>query len=60
MFESRLLLTIGIRRKNAITNQIITTQRGHHGRDSMVVGFTTTYPISAYHQESSAFEPRSW
>ena len=22
---------------------------GRHGRDSMVVGFTTTYAISAYH-----------
>jgi len=23
--------------------------RGHRGRDRMVVGFTTTYEISAYH-----------
>ena len=23
--------------------------RGRHGRDRMVVGFTTTYAISAYH-----------
>ena len=23
--------------------------RGHRGRDRMVVGFTTTYAISAYH-----------
>jgi len=23
--------------------------RGRRGRDRMVVGFTTTYPISAYH-----------
>jgi hypothetical protein len=23
--------------------------RGHHCHDRMVVGFTTTYPISAYH-----------
>jgi hypothetical protein len=23
--------------------------RDHHGRDRMVVGFTTTYAISAYH-----------
>jgi len=23
--------------------------RGHSGRDRMVVGFTTTYAISAYH-----------
>jgi hypothetical protein len=25
------------------------TQRGHRGRDRMVVGCTTTYAISAYH-----------
>jgi hypothetical protein len=25
------------------------TIRGHRGRDRMVVGFTTTYAISAYH-----------
>ena len=23
--------------------------RGHRGRDRMVIGFTTTYAISAYH-----------
>jgi len=23
--------------------------RGHHGHDHMIVGFTTTYAISAYH-----------
>ena len=25
------------------------SQRGRRGRDRMVVGFTTTYAISAYH-----------
>jgi len=25
------------------------TGRGHRGRERMVVGFTTTYAISAYH-----------
>jgi uncharacterized membrane protein len=29
------------------------------GRDRMVVGFTTTYAISAYHHWSCEFEPRS-
>jgi len=24
-------------------------ERGRHGHDQMVVGFTTTYAISAYH-----------
>ena len=30
--------------------------RGCHGRDHMVVGFTTTYAISAYHHECCEFE----
>jgi len=31
----------------------------HRGRDRMVVGFTTTCAIRAYHHESCEFEPRS-
>ena len=31
-----------------------------HGRDRMIVGFTTTCAISAYHHNSYEFEPRSW
>ena len=31
-----------------------------HGRNRMVVRFTTTYAISAYHHWSCDFEPRSW
>jgi hypothetical protein len=34
--------------------------RGRHGRDRMVVGFTTTYAISAYHHKSCEFRSRSW
>jgi len=30
------------------------------GRDRIVVGFTTTYAISAYHYKRCEFEPRSW
>jgi len=30
--------------------QIIYFHRGHRGHDRMVVGFTTTYAISAYQQ----------
>jgi hypothetical protein len=30
------------------------------GRDRIVVGFTTTCAISAYHHKSCEFEPRSW
>ena len=30
----------------------------HSGRDRMVVGFTTTYAISAYHHWCCEFEPR--
>jgi hypothetical protein len=32
---------------------------GHCGRDRMVVGFTTTYAISAYHHWCCEFESRS-
>ena len=31
-----------------------------HGRDRMVVGFTTTCAIIAYHYKSCDFEPPSW
>ena len=30
------------------------------GRDRMVVGFTTTCAVSAYHHQSCEFQPRSW
>jgi hypothetical protein len=33
---------------------------GHRRPDHMVIGFTTTYTISAYHHLSCEFEPRSW
>ena len=33
---------------------------GCRGRDRMVVGFTTTCAISAYHHKSCEFEYRSW
>ena len=33
---------------------------GNHGRDRMVVGFTTTCAISAYHHKSCEFESHSW
>ena len=33
---------------------------GFRGHDCMVVGFTTTCAISAYHHYSCEFEPRSW
>jgi hypothetical protein len=33
---------------------------GCHGRDRMVVGFTATYAISAYHQQRYALEFHSW
>ena len=34
--------------------------RGRRGGDRMVVWFTTTYAISAYHHWSCEFEPCSW
>ena len=33
--------------------------RDCHGREHMIVGFTTTCAISAYHQYNCEFEPRS-
>jgi hypothetical protein len=33
--------------------------QGRRGRDRMVVGFTTTYAISAYHHRCCEFESRS-
>ena len=33
---------------------------GRHGRDHMVIGFTTTYAISIYHHWSCEFESHSW
>jgi len=34
--------------------------RGRHGRDRMVVGFITTYAISAYHHYGCDVEFCSW
>jgi hypothetical protein len=34
--------------------------QGRRGRDRMVIGFTTTYAISAYHHRCCEFESRSW
>ena len=33
---------------------------GRRGRDRIVVGFTTSYGISAYHHQRCEFESRSW
>ena len=36
--------------KKRFVNSLISISKwGHHGRDRMVVGFTTTYAISTYH-----------
>ena len=34
--------------------------RGHHGRDRIIVRFTTICAISAYHHWKSKFKPCSW
>ena len=40
---------------------ILHISQGHHGLDRMVVGFTTTCAISAYHHKSCCeFKSRSW
>jgi len=36
-------------KKTIITHRYLMQERGGRGRDRMVVGFTTTYVISAYH-----------
>ena len=34
--------------------------KGCRGSDRMLVGFTNTYAISAYHHQKCEFESRSW
>ena len=41
-------------------NGLFTHRRGCRGRDRMVVGFTTTCVISAYHHWCCEFEPSLW
>jgi hypothetical protein len=41
-----------------VTNYLNTL--GCHGHDRMVVGFTITCAISAYHHKHCEFESRSW
>ena len=51
---------------NALNNYSITTvefqmsKGGRHDHDGMVVGYTTTYAISANHHCSCEFRSRSW
>jgi hypothetical protein len=43
-----------------IASNFIYIERGCRGHDRMVVGFTTTNSISAYHHKSCKFESCSW
>jgi len=36
--------------KIIILHRVIVFHGGHHGCDRMIVGFTTTHAVSAYHQ----------
>ena len=47
-------------RSSSVLYFIIYHSGGHFGRDRMVVWFSTTCAISAYHHSSCEFEPRSW
>jgi len=38
-----------MKKNHVICNNILSLLRGHRGRDRMVVGFTVTCAISAYH-----------
>lgn len=50
-----------ILRQTTITPSFIPSKRrGRHGRDRMVVKFTTTYTINAYHYFSCEVESHSW
>ena len=42
------------------TNTVFKIPMGCRGHDRMIVGFTTTYAISAYHHLSCEFESSSW
>ena len=44
---------------SCLVRQTINLIRGCRGRDRMVVGFTTTYAINAYHHWCCEFESRS-
>ena len=49
----------GIDDHHCLNFLFIIVQRGRRGCDQMVVGFTTTYAISAYHHWCCDFESRS-
>ena len=51
---------IKILRQTTITHSFIPSKRrGCHGRDRMVLGFTTTYTINVYHYLSCELESHS-
>ena len=56
MLISDLKSTITSRISTLSPGQQINFHRGRCDRDHMVVGFTTTYAISAYHHLSCEFE----
>ena len=43
-----------------VYSYLIHCSNDRRGRDRMVVGFTITYAINVYHDQSCEFEPRSW
>ena len=55
----QLTLTVTRRVPLVEQEQLTLPERGGRGRNRMVVGFTTTCAISAYHHKSCGFEPRS-
>jgi len=38
-----------LNKRNSFGQDVLIATRGHRDRDRMVVGFMTTYAISAYH-----------
>ena len=45
---------------DCVLSELIQIMRGRRVHGHMVVGFTTKYAISVYHNKSCEFEPRSW
>jgi len=50
----------GYSHRSLISTLSLSNMRGRHGRDHMVVGFTTICAIGTYHYWSCEFEPHSW
>jgi len=60
IFKTGVILLIGDVKMCLLMTLYLSIPRVHRDRDRMVVEFTTTYAISAYHHLSCELESRSW